>query len=52
MFGYGALLDSDLVNKFGTAWDSFIHAIIEAPVYWYIAAVIGLYACYRMLTRS
>ena len=52
MFGYGALLNSDLANKLGTAWGDFIRAIMEAPVYWHIAAAIGLFACYRALTKN
>lgn len=52
MIGYGALLNSDMMDNFNSAWNSFSNALEGVPFYWYVAALVGMFVFFKLLTTK
>ena len=52
MVGYGALINSDLMNQLNNALNSMVNTLKEVPFYWYIAALIGMFVLFKLLITT
>jgi hypothetical protein len=52
MVGYGALINSDLMNQLNNALNSMVNTLKEVPFYWYIAALIGIFVLFKLLIKK
>ena len=52
MVGYGALINSDLMNQLNNAMNSLANTLREVPFYWYIAALAGMFIFFKLLIKK
>ena len=52
MVGYGALINSDLMNQLNNGLNSLVNTLKEVPFYWYIAALIGMFVLFKLLIKK
>ena len=52
MVGYGALINSDLMNQLSNALSSLANTLRDVPFYWYIAALAGMFIFFKLLIKK
>lgn len=52
MVGYGALINSDMINQLNNALNSLASTLREVPFYWYIAALAGMFIFFKLLIKK
>ena len=52
MIGYGALINSDLMDQLNNTLNSMVNTLKEVPFYWYIAVLIGMFVFFKLLTKK
>jgi len=51
MVGYGALINSDMMNQLNNALNSLVNTLKEVPFYWYIAALAVMFIFFKLLIK-
>ena len=49
MVGYGALINSDLMNQLNNALNNVVSTLKEVPFYWYIAALSLMFVVFKLV---
>ena len=52
MVGYGALINSDLMNQLNNALNNVVSTLKEVPFYWYIAALALMFVFFKLLIKK
>ncbi len=52
MVGYGALINSDLMNQLHNALNNLVSTLKEVPFYWYIAALAVIFVFFKLLVKK
>lgn len=52
MVGYGALINSELMNDLNNALSGVISTLKGIPFYWYIAALVGMFVLFKLLVKK
>jgi len=52
MVGYGALINSDMMNQLNNALNSLVNTLKEVPFYWYIAGLAVMFIFFKLLIKK
>jgi len=51
MVGYGALINSDMMDQLNNAFNSLANSLKEVPFYWYLVALFGMFVFFKLLVK-